>query len=168
MNMKVYIVTAICLLTSAYAWSQTGVVTAHHDAVLEGLLYQAKNTETIPQTESSINATGYRIQFYSSNASRKAKEIAFGWKEKLEEAYPEYRVYVQYQAPFWKVRVGDFTHYAEAVICCNMLKQAYPSEAGEMIVVKEKSVKPIYFQEELSVPTDSLLNIEETNSFITQ
>ena len=168
MNMKTYIVTAICLLASVYAWGHSGVVTAHHDAALENLLYQEKNAEAAPSSESCITATGYRIQFYSSNASRKAKEIAFEWKAKLEEAFPQHRVYVQYQAPFWKVRVGDFTHYAEAVLCCNALKQAYPSEAGEIIVIKEKAVKPIYFKEELTAPTDTLPTIEEQNTTISQ
>ena len=158
MNMKVYIVTAICLLTSAYAWSQTGVVTIHQNATLDSLLYQEKNKETITLAEKTISATGYRVQIYSSNASRKAKEQAFQWKTDLEEAYPEHHVYVQYQAPFWKVRIGDFTHYAEAVVWSNALKKAYPNEANEIMVVKEKQVKPIYLPEEAVI--DSIATSE--------
>ena len=158
MKLKQIILTISFLSLSSFLWAQTGVVTIHQHATLDSLLYQEKNKETITLAEKTISATGYRVQIYSSNASRKAKEQAFQWKTDLEEAYPEHHVYVQYQAPFWKVRIGDFTHYAEAVVWSNALKKAYPNEANEIMVVKEKQVKPIYLPEE--AVTDSIATSE--------
>ena len=158
MKLKQIILTISFLSLSSFLWAQTGVVTIHQNATLDSLLYQEKNKETITLAEKNISATGYRVQIYSSNASRKAKEQAFQWKTDLEEAYPEHHVYVQYQAPFWKVRIGDFTHYAEAVVWSNALKKAYPNEANEIMVVKEKQVKPIYLPEE--AVTDSIATSE--------
>lgn len=158
MNCKKLLVAVACIVMGMALQAQTGVVTIHQNATLDSLLYQEKNKETITLAEKTISATGYRVQIYSSNASRKAKEQAFQWKATLEEAYPEHRTYVQYQAPFWKVRIGDFTHYAEAVVWSNALKKVYPNAANEIMVVKEKQVKPIYLPEE--AVTDSIATSE--------
>lgn len=143
MKMKHILLTGIAWLLTAFAWAQQGTVSIHQDAALDKLLYQNKHTQ--PATEESLIATGYRVQIYSSNASRKAKETAFEWKKNIEETYPNQKAYVVYQAPFWKVRVGDFTHYAEAVLFSKDLAHQFPKQAGEIIVVKEKQVKPLYF-----------------------
>lgn len=168
MKVKQLILGTICLLTVPYLWAQIGTVHTYHAPELNQLLYPDTLQSTATNVDSAIVATGYRIQIYSSNASRKAKEQAFQWQQDIEQTFPPYRAYVQYQAPFWKVRVGDFTHYAEAVVFSNHLKNVYPNEASEIIIVKEKQVKPIYFK--LEAETDSFplseeeLSISEQNS----
>lgn len=153
MNMKHFITTAICLFMVGFAWGQTGSVSLHHDTQLDKLLFQEKGKD-VQGNNNAIVSTGYRIQVYSSNAAKKAKENAFNLKKKLKQAFPEHHIYVEYQAPFWKVRLGDFTHYTDAVICSNQLKEAYPKLAGEIIIVKEKEVKPIYFEDYLENETN--------------
>lgn len=147
MNMKHFLITNIVLLFTAFAWAQQGTVTIHHSDSMEQLLYQNKKA-TSNNAEEALVATGYRVQIYSSNASRKAKETATQWKKELETAFPNQKTYLAYQAPFWKVRIGDFTHYAEAVLFSQKLIQKFPKQAGEIIVVKEKQVKPLYFKAE--------------------
>jgi hypothetical protein len=147
MKMRHFLLTSMALLLTAFAWAQQGTVTIHQDPTLDKLLYQNKKAATT-QTEEALLATGYRVQIYSSNASRKAKETATQWKTDLETAFPNLKTYLVYQAPFWKVRVGDFTHYAEAVLFSKELTKAFPKQAGEIIVVKEKQVKPLYFKNE--------------------
>lgn len=144
MKMKHFLLTSMALLFAAFAWAQQGTVTIHHSDSMEQLLYQNKKAAA-NNTDEALVATGYRVQIYSSNASRKAKETATQWKKELETAFPNQKTYLVYQAPFWKVRVGDFTHYAEAVHFSKELAKKYPKEAGEIIVVKEKQVKPLYF-----------------------
>lgn len=158
MNIKHVILTGITLLFTAFAWAQQGTVTVYQDDRLGTLLYQEKNN-TAQTPKEAIVANGYRVQVYSSNAARKAKETALEWKKTIEEAFPQLRAYVQYQAPFWKVRVGDFTHYAAAVLCSKQLQQAYPDKAGEIIIVKEKQVKPLYFEEQITPTTTDSLRI---------
>jgi hypothetical protein len=155
-----FIATILFLFITIGLWAQ-GSVSTYHNERLNDLLFQEKSKNYKLDTEETISATGYRVQIYSSNASRQAKEIAFKWKENLEKKFPEYKVYVQYQAPFWKVRIGDFTHYGEATTCSHLLKQAYPKEANEIIIVKEKQVKPIYFQ-----PYETgVVHVSPTNEF---
>ena len=149
------------MLVCAYSWAQQGVVTIHQDARLEALL-QPQNEQTAGQTQEALTASGYRVQLYSSNAARKAKETALEWKATFEKDFPQHHAYLQYQAPFWKLRVGDFTHYASAVLFSEQLKKAYPKEADEIIIIKEKQVKPLYFEaKELVAETDSLNTILE-------
>ena len=149
------------MLVCAYSWAQQGVVTIHQDARLEALL-QPQNGQTAGQTQEVLTANGYRVQLYSSNAARKAKETALEWKATFEKDFPQHHAYLQYQAPFWKLRVGDFTHYASAVLFSEQLKKAYPKEADEIIIIKEKQVKPLYFEaKELVAETDSLNTILE-------
>ena len=149
------------MLVCAYSWAQQGVVTIHQDARLEALL-QPQNGQTAGQTQEVLTANGYRVQLYSSNAARKAKETALEWKATFEKDFPQHHAYLQYQAPFWKLRVGDFTHYASAVLFSEQLKKAYPKEADEIIIIKEKQVKPLYFEaKELVAETDSLTTILE-------
>lgn len=131
---------------------ETGIVTIEQDEALNNLLY--KNTQSAtPSQEEALIATGYRVQIYSSNLTRQAKEKAQEWKNTIESTFVGTRAYVTYQAPFWKVRVGDFTHYAEAVLFSKELKRTFPKEAGEIIVVKEKQVKPIYFEAKVAEET---------------
>ena len=61
--------------------------------------------------------------------------------------FPEVKSYVTYSAPFWKVRLGDFSNYAEAVIFSKKVKSALPKLANEIIVIKENSTKPLYLNE---------------------
>lgn len=155
-----------CLTISTGIWAQTGAVNTHHEVALEKLLYKEKNTSAYSDND-AIVAAGYRIQVFSSNAAKKAKENAFLLRKKLRNDYPEHHVYVEYQAPFWKVRLGDFTQYTDAVICSQQLKEAYPKQAGEVIIVKEKKIKPIYFGEtpdydsDLSFEDEFISEVEE-------
>ena len=146
MNKKQLILWIGGLLCSIVGVAQeVGTVTIEQDEVLNTLLYQ--NVPSTPALqEEALIATGYRVQIYSSNLTRQAKEKAQEWKNTIESTFVGTRAYVTYQAPFWKVRVGDFTHYAEAVLFSKELKRTFPNEAGEIIIVKEKQVKPIYFE----------------------
>ena len=118
--------------------------------------------QVLDEIVEALTANGYRVQLYSSNAARKAKETALEWKATFEKDFPQHHAYLQYQAPFWKLRVGDFTHYASAVLFSEQLKKAYPKEADEIIIIKEKQVKPLYFEaKELVAETDSLNTILE-------
>lgn len=50
------------------------------------------------------NQPGFRVQVISTNKRAEANEI----KAKVMQLYPDYRTYLDYQAPYFKVRIGDF------------------------------------------------------------
>jgi len=53
---------------------------------------------------------GFRLQLTSTNN----RNAAFKLKYDLLANYPEHKVYVTYQAPYFKVRMGNFLHKDEA------------------------------------------------------
>jgi len=66
---------------------------------------------------------GYRIQLLNSNN----RNLAFKLKYDLLSAYPDQKTYVSYQAPYFKVRFGNFLHRDEAEKMKKQLSKTYPS-----------------------------------------
>lgn len=130
---------------------EEGVVILHQDSIMETLLVKKEVTEK----NNAIIAVGYRVQVYSNNNARKAKSEAFELETKLLEKFPDVKCYVSYSAPFWKVRLGDFSNYAEAVVFAQRVKNELPKLANEIIVIKENNIKPLYLKE-----NNSLLNTD--------
>ncbi len=66
---------------------------------------------------------GYRIQLLNSNN----RNLAFKLKYDLLSAYPDQKTYVSYQAPYFKVRFGNFLHRDEAEKMKKQLSKTYPT-----------------------------------------
>lgn len=52
--------------------------------------------------------------------------------------YPELLPTVEYDAPFWRVRVGNFVEQSEAQAKMHELKKAFPSFAREMYIIRSQ------------------------------
>lgn len=128
------------------------------NAKLDSLLY--KNVEPSERINNpAVTTSGYRVQIYSSNRAQIAKQGAFELEKNIKEIYPDLHTYVTYNAPFWKVRLGDFSSYYEALNFSNALKDAFPERATEVFVVKEDIIKPIYFDNKTE---NTVTKLEET------
>ena len=140
------LLTALCLtgaLTLAFAQQsyngQKGTVRTHQPAALNQLL--AKSSSQAPvNTDNTLVVSGFRVQLYSSNNAHKAKKDALNLERDLLTAYPEQQVYVSYIAPFWKVRIGDFSSYFEALAFSRKLKEQFPQYSDEIYIIKEDVV----------------------------
>ena len=146
--MKKIFVLLVGILSSVCVMAEEGVVLLHQDSIMEALLVKNEVTEK----NNAITAVGYRVQVYSNNNARKSKSEAFELETNLKELFPDVKCYVSYSAPFWKVRLGDFSNYAEAVIFGKKVKSTLPKLANEIIVVKENNTKPLYLHEKISLP----------------
>ena len=82
------------------------------DERIEAVLANRKSQHSTSATTSTM--AGYRVQVFSSNIQRTAKAEAYKIEQEMVDAFPEYKVYVTYSAPFWKVRIGDFRTMQEA------------------------------------------------------
>ena len=112
--------------------SKSGVVNFHQDKRIEKLVI-----ENITSPTSAV-VHGFRVQVFSSNAHRTAREEAFNLEHKLMEAFPEMKVYVSYTSPFWKVRVGDFFAQDEARIFSEELLRRFPTLRKETYTVRDR------------------------------
>jgi len=86
----------------------------------------------------TISMSGWRIQVFSGNNQRVSKNEAFGKEADLKASFPDLSTYVKYNAPFWRLRVGDFQTYQDAQGMLMQLRHAFPAFGREMSIVKEK------------------------------
>ena len=110
------------------------VVKVHQSPELSAMLLR----DTVSMDERLV--TGYRIQVFSDNSQKKAKEMAQERAKTIETAYPELTAYVTFNSPFWRVRVGNFSSYEEAAIKLRELKKMYP-QYHDMRIVKDNIVE---------------------------
>lgn len=96
-----------------------------------------ENNDTI-KNNSKQYISGYRIQVFSDNNSRTAKGEARNKARDISEKFPELRTYVIYNAPFWRLRVGDFRTPEDANDVVVRLKEEFPSFSKEIRVVRDR------------------------------
>lgn len=80
---------------------------------------------------------GYRIQVYSGNQPSSRME-ARARAAQIRQLAPEYNSYLTYNAPFWKLVVGDFLTMAQAKEVRNKLLAVLPAWGKESYIVKDK------------------------------
>ena len=80
--------------------------------------------------------SGYRIQVYSDNMQRRAKEMAQERAKMIQNSDSTLATYVTFNSPFWRVRVGNYSSYEEAAIKLRELKKQFPS-ISDMRIVKD-------------------------------
>jgi len=112
-------------------------VKIHQDKRIDQLLFNKKYANNTPDQTTS---NGFRVQIFSSNVQRSAKNEAFKIEKQVREAFPNQTVYVNYSSPFWKVRVGDFTRQSEAQVFRSRLIEAFPSLKSEIYIVREQII----------------------------
>jgi len=74
--------------------------------------------------EQQQHIEGFRIQVFmesGNDAVIKAQELI----EKLAEDYPQWKAYLSYGQPYYRVRLGDFRDRLEAEAALNQLNRSY-------------------------------------------
>lgn len=80
---------------------------------------------------------GYRIQVYNSNLAS-SKSEAERRAAQVRRLAPEYRPYITYNAPFWRLVVGDFVSQEAAKGARQKLSKVLPAWFKESYVVRDK------------------------------
>jgi hypothetical protein len=96
-----------------------------------------KRNHTSQQTIES-RGVGYRIQAYTDNNPRTAKAAAQRRARDIAMKFPQYRSYISYKAPAWRLRIGDFKTRREAQAALQRIKSVYPKFAREMVIVRDR------------------------------
>ncbi len=153
-RLLIAIITALCSLTlTAQEPADTLAPTIADRLTASGkavVIQPAKLNERLrpaPVTEATqkpVEATGartaggFRILVFSGNNPRTAKNEATNRSQTVAAQFPEYANYVSYDAPYWRLKVGDFRSYDEASGALSRLRAAMPACAREMRVVRER------------------------------
>lgn len=87
---------------------------------------------------SSTKSVGYRVQVFSDNNARTAKNEARSKQRTIAKRCPHYRTYVTYTSPYWRLKVGDFKTQQEAAEAAEELKRIFPAYSKEIRVVRDR------------------------------
>lgn len=152
--MKKYIAIASLVLGFGAAWGQddsaAGIIEQIESAgnirvnVPEGLLpvltYHASDEAPEPEesAEHPKSKVGYRVQVFDDNNPRTAKAQAEERCRMIESKFPEFRAYVQFNSPYWRVKVGDFRTRSEAEAAMGAIRGAFPQIGSQLRVVRDK------------------------------
>lgn len=82
--------------------------------------------------------TGYRVQVFDDNNPRSARRNAEAAEQRIAAQFPHLRSYMTFNSPYWRVKVGDFRSRAEAEAVMAEIRQAFPSLAAYLRVVRDK------------------------------
>ena len=82
---------------------------------------------------------GYRIQVFTDNNQRTAKNDAEALQQQIVSLF-SIPTYVRYNAPFWRLYVGDYLTYEEAFSMSFKIAEAYPTLKKD-IQIKEEEIR---------------------------
>lgn len=111
--------------------SGQGEISIYQDAGIED---QMKDIHESNSLSSFIE--GYRIQLYSGSGVNSKKE-AMTVRVKFLGQFPNEKVDLFYNAPFWRVRVGNYRFKSEALSLLTQVKRQFPNS----YVVKDNNIK---------------------------
>lgn len=81
--------------------------------------------------------SGYRVQVLFTSA-KNGRAIAQQRAKKIALKYPQYRAYMSYVAPRWRLRFGDFKTHEEARSLARLIKRSFPAMRSDVVVVTDK------------------------------
>lgn len=107
-------------------------VVVHQDSIMRAALeaQQVRGNETTMR--------GFRVQLFSSNNARTAREAAFKVEKTIRKKLPHMAVYVTYTSPFWRVRVGNCPTHEDAQRLRQYLIEQLPQLSTETYIVPDQ------------------------------
>ncbi len=143
---------SVSILRTALAWGMMATLGATEGLAQaqEGRLNVMFMTASLDSlvtysSRSNYNQTsldGFRIQIYSGSGVT-SKNDAAETQARFLKMYPEEKAYIIYNAPFWRVRVGNYRSRSEAL---KLLSKLQPNFGGSYIV-RDNTVRKSTFRE---------------------
>lgn len=125
-----------------------GTVTISQDAKMQLLLKKQLEER---EKDLYVFYSGYRVQVYMGNGQKKSKDEAYArekkMKAKLDSKMQDLTYYVSFSSPFWRLRVGDYRTYTEALVASNMIKAEFPEFSTDVMVVKDNETRDFAFEQ---------------------
>ena len=86
----------------------------------------------------TTQTSGFRIQVYMGNHPKRSRSEAFNKESLIKSVFVDMRTYVDYNAPNWKLLVGDFMTREEATLFKDVLQREFPELKREMYIVADE------------------------------
>lgn len=115
------IVFIFCLFSLTESFAQSGEITIHADPRIDSLLM--KQTAI---NKAKDGVSGYRIQIKNTTTQKDANNL----RARFSRDFPELKSYLNYDAPYYKIRIGDYLTKMESqkdlIEIKNKYRGAYP------------------------------------------
>ena len=123
-------------VTNTMAQMDSGII-VHKDSRIETLLKKQGDINKVAGFKTSNGQyKGFRIMVLNSTD----RELAYKTKGQLLSRFPDHAVYMSYQAPFFKLKIGDFIKKEDAESLRKQLSNMMPK--GVFVVPELIKVKP--------------------------
>lgn len=105
---------------------------------------------------------GYRVQLFSGSGTQ-ARQEANELRAEFMGIHPDVPAYLIYQAPNFKVRVGDFRTELEAIQLQRELSYQYPGGfvARDLVKYPRLSIEMEQGDEETELPKETIIEVNE-------
>ncbi|MDR0891395.1 MAG: SPOR domain-containing protein [Mediterranea sp.] len=116
-----------------------GTVSIHQDPSVAELMGAGRIAAG--EDQKVIKAPGYRIQAYSGNNTRQAKNDAYQTAARAKDYFPQLPIYTSFIPPRWLCRVGDFQTIEEADAAMRKMKAT--GQFKEVTIVRDQINIPL-------------------------
>ena len=143
----------VILLTAvvSYGFAQhAGSLNVHQDSRIERLMKKQRDVYAANNT-----MPGFRVQIFME-IGNEAVDHAKVTKADFEKTFPELPIYLSYEQPYYRLRVGDFRNRVEAEKYLRILKPRY----GVAFVTADIINPPVKME---PIDLEELLGQEEEN-----
>lgn len=119
--MRIATLIIFCLSLTVLANAQTGSVVVNKDPRIDLLVNKQIEINEVTTRNSRRTTAGYRIMVISSNNRNNVTEA----KTIIYREFPELKAYMMYQAPFFRLKVGNFRDRANAEAYLSQLQRLF-------------------------------------------
>lgn len=134
-----YIVIILSLAISLPTLAQvdTNAIVVHKDPRIDLLVKKQIEINEVTTRNARRFVPGFRILVVNTNDRNKALNA----KSKLYQEFPELNVYLMYQAPFYRLKAGNFRDRKEAEDYLPSIQRLFPS--GVYVIRDTIDVSPV-------------------------
>lgn len=123
--------------------NNSGTITVKHDNKLEQRIKPKVDPvdPAAPVVETDKTSTqkerGFRVLVFTDDNKKTARNEANEIAKIVAGKFPQYRVYVTFNSPNWRVKVGDFTTKEEVVEVATEIKNALPDVGNGVKILRD-------------------------------
>lgn len=119
--------------------SKPGITIEQPQALTKRLEYkQTDESQGADQAQNGRTATRttlYHVEAYADN-SRQGKHNATQRMNNLQNQFPQFNIFLSFESPFWRVKVGEFRSRSDAENAMAEIKEVFPAYAPYLRVVR--------------------------------
>jgi hypothetical protein len=120
---KILFVLLLFIARTGSAQTDTGGLVVRKDPRIDSLVQKQIEVNDLTTRDARRSVPGFRIQVINSPDRNKV----YAAKVKIYEQYPDLKPYLLYQAPNYKLKVGNFKTQEEADQAMQQLSRLFPS-----------------------------------------